>query len=62
MKRILSSSPLLITATAIAITAIVTVFNLCVVSPEAIGLGAGFVTCAGLCAMAGVDTRANRCC
>ncbi len=62
MKHLLASSTLLVTAAAIAIAAVVLALNLSIVTPDTLGLGIGLLTCAGLCAMSGADSRANHCC
>ena len=62
MKHLLASSTLLVSALAIATGAIVLALNLRIVTPNTLGMGIGLLTCAGLCAMAGTDTRSSRCC
>ncbi len=62
MKNLLSSAPLLISAAAMATAAVVTVLNLSVITPQALSLGIGIATCAGLLAMLVRDLEPKRCC
>lgn len=62
MKHILSALPLLLAIGAFALIAAAFAFDLRIFTPNSLALGAGILTCAGLCAMAGADSRTNRCC
>ncbi len=61
MKNLLSSAPLLISAAAIATAAIIALLNLSVITPQALGLGAGLATSAGLLAMLARDLEPRSC-
>lgn len=62
MKTILSSVPLLVSAAVIATATIVVLCNLRIVTPDALGLGAGIATSAGLLAMMARDLESKSCC
>lgn len=62
MKLLLSALPLLLAAAAFALIATAFAFDLRIFTPNSLALGAGILTCAGLCAMSGADFRSNRCC
>ncbi len=60
MKHLLSALPLLLAASAIVLFLAACVFGLRIISPEALGLGAGIITCLGLGAMSAADGRSLR--
>jgi hypothetical protein len=62
MKNLLTSAPLLTTAAAISAAIIVALLDLNIVTPNALGLGAGIATCAGLLAMLARDFESKSCC
>lgn len=60
MKRLLSTLPLLLGGAALAFLTACLAFGSGLITPDTLGLGAGLVTCAGLCAMSGADGRRGR--
>ena len=62
MKHLVASLPLLLAVAAIALVATAFAFDLPIFTPNTLGVGAGILTCAGLCAMSAADSRSNRCC
>ena len=61
MKHLLSALPLVLAIAATAALAAAFVLDLRILSPDTLGLGAGLVTCLGLCSMSATDAR-SRCC
>ena len=62
MKHFLSSTPLLVTATAILTLAIAVALDLPIVTPETLGTGAGVFTAVGLLAMLGLEAPSRDYC
>ncbi len=61
MKHLVSALPLLLTATAIALFVAACAFGLRIISPDTLGLGAGFLTCLGLGAMSAAEGSRRTC-
>lgn len=60
MKHLLSTLPLLLAAGALVLFIAGLAVGCSLLTPNVLGLGAGLVTCAGLCAMTESDARASR--
>ncbi|MBK8478741.1 MAG: hypothetical protein IPL39_21400 [Opitutaceae bacterium] len=60
MKHLLSALPLLLATAAMALIAAAFAFDLRIFTPNSLGVGAGILTCAGLCAMSGAEPRSHR--
>ena len=60
MKHLLLALPLLLTIGAIAFFIAACALSLRIFTPDALGLGAGILTCLGLGSMAAADQRSPR--